>query len=375
MINYATTPQSNLIGLDNVIAALKQLEQDRISSITLQVGVTNFERFVTVMQGPFPELTRLFLTSNDTLSAVLPDTFLGRFAPRLRRVTMKGIPFPDAFSNFLLTARNLVSLQLAMPETVYISPEAMAASLSAFTRLEYLSISIRFQPPASPPNRMSRHPPPPIHTDLPTLNEFSYRGGSEYLEDFVAQINTPHISSAQIYLSNQPMGFSLLTESIYRSGRLKSCNGATLFFMDHFIDVSLNMLDWDDPSFSLLLKMPFKVQNWPALFILQKFSPIFSSMTQLEIQVSRHPPDLQPDLDNLDMRWLELELFYHFTAVKSLIYPRACVHPLGRRCNCSLRKGPRMCCLLWRAFSWRVPDLCGKPLSPSFPCARPPADP
>jgi hypothetical protein len=306
MIEY-TSPTSNFIGVDNVIAALKQ--HDRISSINLQV--TDFERFATVMRGPFPELTKLVLKSNDRLPTVLPDTFLGGFAPRLQRFTMKGIPFP-AFPKFLSTASNLVHLRLEMPVTVYISPEAMAASLSVFTRLEHLSIG--FQPSASLPNRESQQPPSPIRTVLPTLIAFSYQGTSDYLEDFVAQIDTPHIIDAWIYFSNQVVEIPQFTQFICRTDQLKSFNSAMLFFVDHFIDVSLSMLEWDDPSFCLLLQMPSKVQYRPALSILQKFSPIFSSMTKLEIRESARPQDLQHDMDN--MQWLEF--FSPFTAVKTL---------------------------------------------------------
>jgi hypothetical protein len=315
MIEYRTSPTpSNLIGVDNIIAALKQ--HDRISSITLRLGVTNFERFGAVMQGPFPELTKLVLESKDPLSAVLPDTFLGGFAPRLRGFTMTGIPFP-AFPKFLLsTASNLVHLYLEMPVTVYISPEAMAASLSAFTRLKTLYIG--FQQPASLPNRMSQRPPSPIRTVLPTLIRFSYGGGGEYLEDFVAQIDAPHIICATIRFSNQLNEISQFAQFICRTDRLKSFNNATLYFVDRFIGADLSMLERDDPSsyFSLILQMPSKVLYRSVPSILQKFSPIFSSVTQLRIKESAQAcsPELQHDMDNT--QWLEL--FYPFTAVKSL---------------------------------------------------------
>lgn len=48
----------------------------------------------TAMQGPYPSLATLELSSEDEIAPVLPDTFACGFAPCLQRVWLEGIIFP-----------------------------------------------------------------------------------------------------------------------------------------------------------------------------------------------------------------------------------------------------------------------------------------
>jgi hypothetical protein len=77
---------------DNAITALKL--KGSISGINLTVDEFSavWEDFLAVMQGPFPILEDFKLRSYD-LIPVIPDSFLGGSAPRLRRVTLVGITF------------------------------------------------------------------------------------------------------------------------------------------------------------------------------------------------------------------------------------------------------------------------------------------
>jgi hypothetical protein len=139
------------------------------------------------MRVPFPELTYLRLWSNGRSTPDLPDSFLGGSAPRLRTLKLCNISFP-ALPNLLLSASDLVYLSLrGVPHSGYISPEAMVAGLSSLSRLK--SLSLGFQSRLSRPDQPS--PPPQTRVVLPALTDLSFQGMIDYLEDFLARIDTP----------------------------------------------------------------------------------------------------------------------------------------------------------------------------------------
>ena len=117
---------------------------------------------------------------------VLPKEFLGRSAPRLREITLSGIPYP-ALPALLRSASHLVTLELhRIPPTGYISPQAMATCLAALPRLDTLDLQLQSVFP-----RPERIRPPVTRFLLPALTSFEFRGASEYLEDLVARIESP----------------------------------------------------------------------------------------------------------------------------------------------------------------------------------------
>jgi hypothetical protein len=122
---------------------------------------------------------------------VLPDSFLGGSAPRLRYLALDAIPFPG-FPKLLLSAAHLVELWLVnTPHSGYISPEAMVTCLSVLTSLETLQLG--FLSPQSSPDRESQRPPPATRPVLPSLGFFLFKGANKYLEEFVARIDTPRL--------------------------------------------------------------------------------------------------------------------------------------------------------------------------------------
>jgi hypothetical protein len=180
-------------GVENIVAAL--ICRDRVSEITLDgLKDSALERFAAVMQEPIPALTHLRLSSRDQTALVLPESFLGGSAPRLRSFALVGISFPT-FSSFALSARHLLSLRLwDIPDAGYISPERVAICLVELPNLE--AISIGFLP--SRPRLFQTSPPPPTRIILPSLTYFAFRGHSGYLEDLKARIDIPSINELEL---------------------------------------------------------------------------------------------------------------------------------------------------------------------------------
>jgi len=187
---------------DNMMALLDSIHQNRISQIDFIISPSLWVNFTAVMQKKFPELTDLYLLMKDDPVSILPDTFLGGSAPRLRRLSLENIPFPAA-QKLLLSANDLVYLSLRnIPDSGYISPEDMATSVSAMTRLK--TLILQFHSPrlhASDPE--SRSPPPFPRFVLPALTWFEFQGVSMYLERLLARIDSPLLLDLGILFFNE----------------------------------------------------------------------------------------------------------------------------------------------------------------------------
>ena len=126
-----------LSGTDNVIAALGQ--SNRVCEVMLDLTGRPLEEVLAPMQVPFPELTHLWLSSDDDTPAI-PDSFLGGSAPCLQGFSLSGIPFPG-LPRLHFSATHLVNLHLSnIPHSGYLSPETMVTLLSALFSLESLSL-------------------------------------------------------------------------------------------------------------------------------------------------------------------------------------------------------------------------------------------
>ncbi|KAH9983805.1 hypothetical protein BJV74DRAFT_988876 [Russula compacta] len=153
------------------------------------------------MHVPFPQLTSLSLWSDTRTVPVLPNTFLGGSAPRLKHLSLIGIPFPD-LPTLLSSASDLTSLRLLeVPDAGYIPPHAMTSCLSALTDLR--TLSIEFHSPTSHRDKGRRPRPPLDRIILSKLTCFNFRGVSEYLEDLVLRIDAPSLNRVNITFFNQ----------------------------------------------------------------------------------------------------------------------------------------------------------------------------
>jgi len=185
---------------ENLIAVLESKHYSRVCEINLiNFSLLPWERFIAAMQKPFPELTDLsFSSSPNNKMPILPASFLGGSAPRLRALDLQGVP-PGAVQRLLLSANNLVYLSLRhIPYAGYNSPEDMATCVSGLTRLE--NLNLHFCPPRSHrlPQVSRQILPPFAPFVLPALTEFIFEGHSYYLERLVAQIDAPLLLNLRI---------------------------------------------------------------------------------------------------------------------------------------------------------------------------------
>ncbi|KAH9029662.1 hypothetical protein EDB85DRAFT_1965383 [Lactarius pseudohatsudake] len=201
------------------------------------------------MRRSFPVLTHLHLAwdldeveepfpgSIDVLS-VIPSRFLGGSAPQLQHIRLRNVPFPH-LPTFLLSARNLITLEVEnICPNGYISPEAMVGGLAVLTRL--ITLSVKFDE-LSVHDQMNR-PDPPMRIALPALTTFHYQGYSDYLEDFLAQIDTPQVNDFRIEYFSHEIEATQLSRFLDRTENLKldQLNRAKVSFYYNYAQVELN---------------------------------------------------------------------------------------------------------------------------------------
>ena len=213
--------------------------RDRIATIDFSwLTELHFQRCIAAMQEPFPILRTLILSGDENAQQVITDTFLGGYAPRLQTIHLALIAFPT-LPKFLLSATELVKLTLSsITRTGYISPDALAASMSMLKRLEH--VHLIFQSPDSFPNLTNRHPPALTRVVLPALKKFIFEGLSEYSEDLISRIDTPLLSYFSLQFFNQPnFDIPQVPQFLNRIPNFKPPLKARIAFSDFTIVASL----------------------------------------------------------------------------------------------------------------------------------------
>ncbi|KAF8502722.1 hypothetical protein F5888DRAFT_1904326 [Russula emetica] len=303
--------------VDNIIAALER--NDRVCQIQLSYSTSSQLEYVTdspALQKPFPELTHLYLSIDDRrLEPILPDSFLGGTAPRLRSLYLYDITFP-ALPKLLLTATHLVYLNLYdIPRSGYIPPEVMATSLSALTNLE--SLHLQFRQPRPHPALESRRPPPPPLTRsiLPSLTRIWFSGVSEYLEEILARIDAPRLNKMEITFFNQIVfGTPQLFQFISRSPTLRAPEKSYVEF--NSADIIVGFLPQTSSHDDVLIvTTPCTASGWHLSFLKQFRTSSLPPVSTLEdLYINYDPHWGEDDVENT--QWLEL--LHPFATVKNL---------------------------------------------------------
>jgi F-box-like len=306
---------------DNVVAAMEC--HDRIRRIHFSyLSSSLWAQVSTMMQESFPALTEVNLWCKPG-PGHLSDSFLNGSAPRLRHLTLESVSFPS-LRKFLLSTSDLKSLFLKeIPNDWYISPEAMATSLSALTKLE--SLSIEFASPTPQPKRRTRRLPPHTRSVLSALTSLYFKGTSEYLEVLAAQINAPILERLRTRFFNQ-LVFDIPQLSWFIDNtRIPRLSGLSLHFAQGHVA-------WRQPGSHasdrpyLYVAVLGKGLDWQVFSIAQicnQILPLCSSVEWLNVEyddfwdysLGRRPPRMRRR--NMDYR-LWLELFHSFISVKRL---------------------------------------------------------
>jgi hypothetical protein len=301
------------MGPDNIIAALEH--SDRVCSIHLhQFPSLEWKGLATAisMQVPFPELTHLDLwwsSGRFTPGPVLPDSFLGGSAPRLRTLKLRDIACP-ALRNLLLSASDLVTLSLwDLPHSGYISPEAMVTCLSSLNKLQTLSFGFQFE---SDPDQPS--PPPQTRAVLPALTDLTFEGMTHYLDDFLARIDTPVLNKFSMsFFLDLVFDVPHLMQFIGRAKGVNPYEVALVAFTAGSIKLELT----EPLSLSLKIRCDMIGFKFRAMsLVCGQLSPFLSLVERLALTAD-YWPSLPPSEEN-EVSSRCLELFQPFSAIGSL---------------------------------------------------------
>jgi hypothetical protein len=326
---------------DNVIAALEH--PDRLYRVCLDANrmpLGSLGKIIAMLQRPCPILTCLSITADGRNEPVLPTGLLGGSAPCLERFELCGIPFP-ALPTLLLSTSDLVDLILSdIPHTGYISPEAMAGYLATLSRLETLRLEFQINTPHS-----ARLLPPPIErTVLPSLCELSFSGVFRYLEDFVAQIDTPLLNSITICYLDQGIDFEedfelpQLSEFFNRSENLKETlsDKCEISLVTDNYKVKFHVIGgatatdktgcwYSDEGISVSICCDYVAKQMSRLTnVLGWISPIISDMVHLDILFDAAISEA--NLEDVD--WLIL--LSQFSFVQTMFISESVAYPISR---------------------------------------------
>jgi hypothetical protein len=237
---------------------------------------------------------------------------LGGSAPRLQCLNLDRIPFPG-IPNLLMSATHLINLSLSnIPQSGYISPEAMATCLSVLTSLD--TLSLESLPPSPQPRRC---PPPMTRSILPNLNKVWFEGASEYLDDLVGRIDTPRLDSLFITFPHQ-RNFDTphLVNFISRTPRLDEPIEAHVIFN---FDAEVLLLRASDGLGIFRVEISCDGSDPQVSSIAQVCSMCLPRLSTVEIlrlglgDVNPYPEDWKDDVEN--GQWMDL--LRPFTALKS----------------------------------------------------------
>ena len=314
LLVWSTVLTGSLAGTDNVIAALEQ--SNRVCLVNLHVTGWKLEKVLAPMQVSFPELTDLRLSLHGEIP-IIPDSFLGGSAPRLRFLQLDNIPFPG-LPKLLLSTTHLVDLFLHnIPHSGYISPKAMVALLSALSSLEALHLG--FESPQSRPHRETQSLPPPKRSVLTSLHEFRFKGITEYLEELITCIDTPQLEYMVIILFNQvDFDCPRLAQFINCTPILRAFHDAHVRFDDSTACVTLRYRESKLGHYGLDINILCREQDRQLSSIKQVCNFCLPPLPTIEdLYIEHRYSELIWKNETIDdTLWLELLL--SFTAVKDL---------------------------------------------------------
>ena len=342
----------NRLWSSNIAAALESGHDNRISKIHLySIPSSHWGKIAATMQKPFPELTSLTISALSTGASpvlVIPDLFLGGSAPRLRSLQLRNCSFPG-IQKLLLSANHLVTLHLGkIPDSGYISPQAMVTALSTMARLE--SLHLEFLSPRLRPTAASRPPPPSVRLVLPALTQLDFQGVHGYLEDLVTQIDAPLLSNFKVTFFMDP-NFEVrqLHRFTSHAEKFKKLDHATVSVSNDAIAFFIPVPGYRVDSQLEIRCKRLDLQLSSLAQVFNSFLPLLSTLEKLHIRESviHYHPRWKDDIEST--QWLRL--LNPFTAVESLSVVNGSV-----RCVCdALKEVTDVLPALQSLFIWALP--------------------
>jgi len=313
--------------IDGLLFTLRHCK--RVRRISLTTSTTKSRRILAAMDGDFPVLKHLRITSsmNDDPTLTLPTTFR---TPNLSSLTLIGPihPIGAPLSPTTIRAISLVELIIRdIPPSPDFHPEYFVTQLSSMPLL--VTISLGFSSPI--PNRIIEKQLLNLSTTSITLHRltrFRFWGVSAFLEGLLARINAPILRKFGITLFNQ-LTFSLpcLSHFIGTTPRLK-LPIARADFHKHNMSITVdNNGSHQDHGF-FRISVACQYLGWQvdaAAQICNAIAPVLSAAQELTLSFRKHRPLLEHQDEVIPTKWHNL--LRPFTNVTILrVHPR---RPVG----------------------------------------------
>jgi len=299
---------------EGLMLALEQRNRARHLRLSLTVG--NLQKLVMAIDGEFPILEYLIVTSpmGDSTVLMLRETLQ---APRLKHLALTGFTCPIG-PRLHPTAVGLVTLYLQLDHpSAYFQPNILLQWISFMPQLEVLAISFLFAVPNREVERQLTHTPITTPVTLSNLRSFRFQGVSAYLEAIVSRITTPHLETLQIYF------FEQLTFSVPRlvqfinTTETPRFNSAVLYFTDKRIDVAIYLRG--AKVYVFLVNVSGLHLDWQVSSMAQILNPLSQVFSPVEHLIFRHKVHSQSSEEHNEVDRIEWrKLLRSFNNVKTL---------------------------------------------------------
>ena len=275
---------------EGILFALRHRE--RVGRISLTTSNTNCNRVFAAMDGDFPELRHLRISSsvkNNSLP-ILPSTFR---APHLTSLTLIGPAHPTGapLSLTRITAIHLVHLKIQdiLPFSNF-HPEYLVAQLSSMPLLATVSLGFRLPIPKRVIEKQLLNLPTTRIT-LSHLTKFSFLGNSLYLEALLARISAPLLGRFYITFFNQ-LTFSLphLSRFISKTPRLK-LSITRVHFKEDNVSIIVDGNGLHQRPCLLRINVRCQYHDWQvdtAAQICDAIAPVLSVAQELTLRFRKH---------------------------------------------------------------------------------------
>ena len=314
VIDYYGTRAMTQRDEDNVCLGLQ--EHGRVRGVVLRASSSSLRMCLGQMNQHFPRLRdlTLFSTTMEDMGLVLPETFQ---APDLRRLSLHDIGLPIGLS-FLSSTIGLSTLSLThIRHSCYFPPGHLVTQLQGLPHLEELSIGFAI----SPSSEEEPIPVPIPSVTLPSLRRLTFHGEDVYLDNLVAQINTPLLERLSLtFFLDLAFGLVNLTEFIHRT-KVFGCLVAQIVFNQDGVSIDAGYYGQRGIG-KLSLHVDCKPPDWQinsATQVCNALGNILSTIEDLtlDLYVDAMRSDWMNTHYTLDsMLWHELLL--PFVAVKKL---------------------------------------------------------